>query len=168
MFKIKQTCVGKQRDKIIIFRHRKRQQVAGRALLRSISRKDSQTRLKRGRCNVITLFSQAVQNCVVSSIAQNGKAWQIYLCFRVTENYRKIGASIQSQLEVGRQQSKKRQRNFWKAEIGELYWCWISTTEFNNNILLHQLYDFNTTSFSDTLGCFISLAQEDSVLIPTN
>lgn len=57
-------------------------------------------------------MSQAVQNCVVSSNAQNGEAWRIHLCFRVTENYRKIGASIQSQLEVGRQPSKKRQRNF--------------------------------------------------------
>lgn len=60
MFRIKQTCVpvSRKAKDSIIFRHRKRQQVAGRALLRSIRRKDSQTQLKRGQRNVITLFSQ--------------------------------------------------------------------------------------------------------------
>lgn len=29
-------------------------------------------------------MSQAAQNCIVSSFAQNGEAWRIHLCFRVT------------------------------------------------------------------------------------
>lgn len=57
-------------------------------------------------------MSQAAQNCVVSSIAQNGEAWQIHLCFRVTLRMTAKLVPVYSQLEVGRQPSKKQQRNF--------------------------------------------------------
>lgn len=57
-------------------------------------------------------MSQAAQNCVVSSIAQNGEIWRIHLCFSVTLRMTAKLVPVYSQLEVGRQPSKKQQINF--------------------------------------------------------
>lgn len=111
-------------------------------------------------------MSQAAQNCVVSSIAQNDEAWRIQLCFRVTLRMAtKMVPVYRVNLKLADNQAKNNRESFERQSLGS-YNDVVTTTEFNNNILPHQLYDFNTTSFRDTLGCFISLAQEDSALIP--
>lgn len=113
-------------------------------------------------------MSQAAQNCVVSSIAHNGEIWRIYLCFRVTLRMTaKLVPVYRVNLKLADNQAKNNRETFDRRSLGS-YNDVVTTTEFNNNILPHQLYDFNTTSCSDTLGCFIYLAQEDSALIPTN
>lgn len=113
-------------------------------------------------------MSQAAQNCVVSSFAQNGEAWRIHLCFRVTLRMTaKLVPVYRVNLKLADNQAKNDRETFERQSLGS-YNDVVTTTEFNNNIIPYQLYDFNTTSFSDTLGCYISLAQEDSALIPTN